>query len=426
MAPARYSMLALYPFVAYVTRPLIPVPFSPINSPLLQATETMTTVLIIDDDHFVRDSICDLLLLEGFQTLTADKGTTGLQLAIEHHPDLILCDVQIPDLDGYDLLKRLRQNHLTQAIPFIFLSARAAKTDLRLGMNLGADDYLTKPCSAADLLEAINSRLSKHDALQSQTQQELENLRSSITLALPHELRTPLTGIVTSVELLRLLADAPTKEDLLEIADTIQSSSQKLYRLIQNYLLYAKLEVTSHDPALLATFQQGAMSQPNHIVATVAAQVAQQYDRGGDLLLDLAADAISQRIRCTGADLEKILSELIDNAFKFSGAGTVVYVKSWVEEPFYGVEITDIGRGMTEEHIALLGAYIQFDRRIYEQYGVGLGFAIAKRLVELWQGRILVKSQPNGGTTVRVSLLQVPLAHTEAQEFLDCANFQPQ
>jgi len=386
----------------------------------------MTTVLIIDDDHFVRDSICDLLNLEGFQTLTADNGTTGLYLATEHHPDLILCDIQIPDLDGYDLLKQLRQNHLTQSIPFIFLSARVAKTDQRLGMNLGADDYLTKPCSAADLLEAINSRLSKRHAIQSQTQQELENLRSSITLALPHELRTPLTGIVTSVELLRLLADAPTKEDLLEIADTIQSSSQKLYRLIQNYLLYAKLEVTRCDVTLQAAFQQGAVSHPSPLVASVAEQVARQYDRAADLVLQLDFEQPQYVVRCAGSDLEKILLELIDNAFKFSSQGSPVRVKGCVEAGFYVVEVRDMGRGMTEEHIALLGAYMQFNRRIYEQHGVGLGFAIAKRLVELWQGRLVVQSQPNCATVVRVSLPQVPCAQVEPNELIDYADFQLQ
>ncbi len=125
----------------------------------------MKKILVIEDEQTVRESILDLLEAEGFSGLGGENGNVGLQLARENHPDLILCDVQMPDLDGYSVLTNLRQATNTADIPFIFLTARGTKADIRYGMELGADDYLTKPCTATELLGAISGRLAKQAAL---------------------------------------------------------------------------------------------------------------------------------------------------------------------------------------------------------------------------------------------------------------------
>ncbi|MBW4538765.1 MAG: response regulator [Myxacorys chilensis ATA2-1-KO14] len=125
----------------------------------------MKTILVIEDEQAVRESILDLLEAEGFHSIGGENGTAGVNLAHEYHPDLILCDIQMPELDGYGVLTNLRQSSDTASIPFIFLSARTTKVDIRQGMELGADDYLTKPCTAVELLGAISGRLAKHQAL---------------------------------------------------------------------------------------------------------------------------------------------------------------------------------------------------------------------------------------------------------------------
>jgi two-component system alkaline phosphatase synthesis response regulator PhoP len=125
----------------------------------------MKKILVIEDEQTVRESILDLLEAEGFSGIGGENGNVGLQLARDNHPDLILCDVQMPDLDGYSVLSNLRQATNTADIPFIFLTARGAKADIRYGMELGADDYLTKPCTATELLGAISGRLAKQAAL---------------------------------------------------------------------------------------------------------------------------------------------------------------------------------------------------------------------------------------------------------------------
>lgn len=119
----------------------------------------MARILVIEDELKMRRNLLTILEMEGFETLGAEDGPSGVEAAGLHQPDLILCDVMMPGLDGYQVLARIRSNPRTANIPLIFLTARGERADLRHGMNLGADDYLTKPCPAEDLLEAIQARL---------------------------------------------------------------------------------------------------------------------------------------------------------------------------------------------------------------------------------------------------------------------------
>lgn len=122
----------------------------------------MTSLLVIEDDPTMLDLISTVLELENFVVHRASDGPTGIALARRHSPHLILCDVMMPGMDGYTVLATLRADQQLSATPFIFLTARGEKSDLRLGMVSGADDYLTKPVTINDLLAAIHSRLARH------------------------------------------------------------------------------------------------------------------------------------------------------------------------------------------------------------------------------------------------------------------------
>ncbi|MBC8121410.1 MAG: response regulator [Gemmatimonadaceae bacterium] len=122
----------------------------------------MTDILVIEDDTLVRESVMEVLEDNGFGVIGAENGASGLRLAEEHLPDLILCDIVMPGLDGYAVLSALSGNRATQRIPFIFLTARVEKVNWRQAMKMGADDYLTKPFTAGELLETIAIRLKKH------------------------------------------------------------------------------------------------------------------------------------------------------------------------------------------------------------------------------------------------------------------------
>ncbi len=134
------------------------------------------TILIIEDNDDIRESTTEILELANYQVLTADNGKMGVEIATKQHPDLILCDIMMPELDGYGVLYLLNKSSETAAIPFIFLTAKAERIDMRKGMEMGADDYLTKPFDDVELLNAIESRLQKKEKQQAYYSKSLESL----------------------------------------------------------------------------------------------------------------------------------------------------------------------------------------------------------------------------------------------------------
>lgn len=143
----------------------------------------MKKILIIEDNEDVRENTADILKLSNYSVDTAENGKTGIGKAKQLLPDVIICDIMMPELDGYHVLRELNKNRKTASIPFIFLTAKSDKTDMRKGMNLGADDYLTKPFNEKELLEAIECRLKKHDFLKQEFAQTIEGVSQFIEVA---------------------------------------------------------------------------------------------------------------------------------------------------------------------------------------------------------------------------------------------------
>ncbi|KYC40376.1 two-component system response regulator [Scytonema hofmannii PCC 7110] len=139
----------------------------------------MKKILIIENETRTRNLFLNSLKTDGYNVIGAENGLVGVQLAKEHLPDLVICDIQMPELDGYGVLKTLRQEPLTAVIPFIFLTAKIAKAELRQGMELGADDYLTKPCKVEELLRAIAIQLEKQTVIKQWYSTESQTIRES-------------------------------------------------------------------------------------------------------------------------------------------------------------------------------------------------------------------------------------------------------
>jgi two-component system, sensor histidine kinase and response regulator len=371
---------------------------------------TAKTILVIEDDPLIQEVIQDVLVLEGYQTLAADNGAVGVELALAHQPSLILCDVAMPEMDGYEVLSTLQRQPATHAIPFIFLTARTTQADLRRGMNLGADDYLAKPCTAEQLLEAISSRFEKQAALKQQSEAQLNRLRDNIAKSLPHELYTPLNGILGFSEVLIQEAESIERSEIKEFAESIHTSALRLHHLMQNFLLYTKLELLAHNPDQVQRLRSQTTACPDQVIATVATQTATQHQRSADLQCQLHQCQLpvgSARLQIAETHWRKVVAELVSNACKFSEPLQPIRVESQGQPDGFSLTVTNQGRGMTAEQIANLGAYMQFERLSYEQQGTGLGLIIVKRLIDLYGGSFAISSTPGDATTVTV---RVPLA----------------
>jgi DNA-binding NarL/FixJ family response regulator len=179
----------------------------------------MKKILVIEDEPEMRRNLTTILRLEKFHPLPAENGRIGLQLAKTEKPDLILCDVMMPDLDGYGVIAALRADAETVAIPFIFLTAKGEKPDIRAGMNLGADDYLTKPVPKNELLSAVRSRLER--ALQ----QAVPQFKPQFASARPLETVLGLTPRVA--ETLLWLTQGKTNGEIATILGTSESTIKK-------------------------------------------------------------------------------------------------------------------------------------------------------------------------------------------------------
>ena len=360
----------------------------------------MTTILVIDDEQSLRDLIFTALQTEGFEVLQAEDGLGGIEITRKAHPDLIMCDILMPRLDGYETLRILRDDPLTATIPFIFLTGHAQQGTMRHGMDLGADDFLTKPFSIPELLNAVRARLEKQRLFQQETERKLDELRVSLSLSLPHEIRTPLSGIVGFAEVLRDDSGTLKPSEIGEMASMILKSAGRLARLVENVLTYAQLELLAADPKRRELIRKEATTMLDMHIEEVAQKKAKEYDRRGDLVVQLNGGEAALSVQ----NMKRIAEEIIDNAFKFSKTGTPVEIATRRDDAFHILTVSDRGMGMEARQIAEIGAYRQFNRKRLEQQGSGLGLAIARRLAELYSGVLSLQSAPGKGTTAEVKL----------------------
>ena len=364
----------------------------------------MKRILVIDDEEWLREMMQLALRQRGFEVIEAENGAAGIEMARKDLPDLILCDVNMEKVDGYLTLSSLRSEPTTASIPFILMTGLADQAGMRHGMELGADDYLPKPFTIEALYAAVDARLKKLNVVRQEAERKLADLRENISMMLPHELRTPLNGILAYGEMLSADADNLPPAEIAEMGQVIYDSGKRLERLIENFLIYAQLELLSSDPQKLHSLLRKQTQSPAGLIERHASDQARFANRAADLALDLSDVAVP----ISEEYLTKIVDELVQNAFKFSQASSPVRVSLKNHSPdTVTLAVSDNGRGLSPEHIARIGAYMQFDRKMHEQQGLGLGLTICKRLTELHGGTLTILSEQGAGTTVTIRLPKV-------------------
>jgi DNA-binding NarL/FixJ family response regulator len=212
-------------------------------------------ILVIDDHEPMRRNVLMILEMEGFKPLGADNGRAGLELARKEKPDLILCDITMPEMDGYAVLQALRYDKANATIPFIFLTARGEKLDVRMGMNYGADDYLTKPVGHEELLAAIVARLERrrvHD-------QDVQEQVAGVQLTPDYSSTAPLEGLGLTPresEVLLWVAQGKSNADIAIITGTSEKT-------VKNHMthIFEKLGVESRNGATVRALE--VLSSPS-------------------------------------------------------------------------------------------------------------------------------------------------------------------
>jgi CheY-like chemotaxis protein len=368
----------------------------------MDSTITVTSpqvlrILVIDDDPAIRAAVCAVLRAGGHQPVEATDGANGIERAQALLPDLIISDVTMPGLDGYDVLRALKRNLATAAIPFIFLSGQLDEGFVRQGMGLGADDYIAKPFLPEQLFASIQARMERQRVITA----KLDQLRGSLVRSVPAEFFTPLNAVLGfSMLLLDNLRSGieVSRDDLEDSLTGIHDAGEQLFRIASNYVLFTQL--SSHAGLAQAPAPVLAPDVWEPALAAAVRKHALQRSRTKDLHYSFARCPLHIRQE----HLEKLVIELLDNAIKFSRPGEWLSVTGVAVEGRYVLRVADHGRGMTEEQIASAAPMVQFDRQQFVQSGVGLGLQIARLLAQRYEGTLQIHRNPGSGITVEVNL----------------------
>lgn len=359
------------------------------------------TILIVEDDSDLRETIEEILSDE-FVVLSAADGREALAIMEKKRPDLVLSDVGMPRLSGFEMLEAMRAAKETESVPVIILSAKGDRENIRRGMELGADDYIPKPFRTDELLAAVQSRLSRQSAFR----RPMYDLQETLSLSLPHEFRTPLNGILGFGSLIQDMAKDPApidREELSEFASQVVTSGTRLLHLVEKFTFHARLLATSH--AGNGDVESHERSAPGwtSAISEQATAMASQLCRCEDLTVDIVAADIGVETTY----ISHLVGELLENAFIYSEPGRPVLVRGAVAGDTYRISVSDHGRGMTPRQVENIGPYVQFNRKYHEQQGLGLGLATVSQITHLHGGTMSIRSEPGEGTIVEVEL---PLA----------------
>ena len=357
-------------------------------------------VLVVDDDAGNRDLLSRRLILQGHTVRTVENGPAALRLMRETAFDVVLLDVMMPDMDGYEVLRHIKTDEQLQHIPVVMISALNEVQSVVRCIEAGAEDYLPKPFNPTLLRARIGACLDKkrgrdrETALFEQVQAnykrlvEVEKLRDDMRNMIVHDLRTPLTAVIVGVEMLE--KDGTLTESQHEMMSIAAGGGKTLLGMINDLLDVEKMESG-------ATLLQYTELSAAELVTRAIGQIATLAEAAGTTV-DTAIEAELRPFRGDESKLVRTLVNLIANAIKFAPAGTVT------------VSATDDGAGSMRFTVRDTGAGIPaeaFDR-IFEKFGqldprsrvgTGLGLAFCKLAVEAHGGRIQVESTPGAGSS---------------------------
>ena len=358
----------------------------------------MQKILIIEDEQPIRKQMAQILRFEGFEALEAADGKLGVASAISSLPDLVVCDIMMPELDGFGVLQALRDNPRTAMIPFIFLTALVAVRDRRHGMEEGADDYITKPYKPEALLGSVRRRLEKRKRQIEESRLRAEEVSLAVAVSVPQEILETLDHITTVTNLLALRY-ATEDSEVFSMQQAVAQESVRLRRMMRRLHLYAQLpQLYSNRFELVRT---GKLAATSNVVDRVARENCRSWKRETDLVVMSAKAQLPLCEEYMGL----LVEELVDNACKFSAPGTPIEIKGDRQQAFWSLAVSSRGEGMSLEQIAQIGAFKQFWNGNKKPKGLGLGLALTQGIARLHGCEFTILS----GADVTTATVLVPL-----------------
>lgn len=368
---------------------------------------TKAKLMLVEDDKNLLMGLRDILEIAGYTVVTAENGQEAVDVLNTNPntpPDIIVSDIMMPHMNGFELLQYVRQQEQWVTIPFVFLTALNDKADVHLSRSLGVDEYVRKPFDTDDLLVTIETRLKRHRDIEAANAKTVSTIKRQIMDILNHEFRTPLTLVVAYADMLNeineLNIDDASPGEVLEFLKGVNSGAQRLRRLVENFILLVELE----NGDVQKTFEWRARPIENleEIVLNLPKHVA--MDTSKHHIIFNVEDGLPHVF----GDSEYIITalrELLSNALKFSQEGTTVTIKVGSINKEICIAISDEGRGIAEHEMAdIWKPFYQVNRRLFESQGAGAGLPIVQGIVAMHHGRIEVASEVGKGSTFSVFL----------------------
>ncbi len=366
-------------------------------------TNSRPLILVVEDEHNLLYGIRDILEIGGYDAMCALNGVQALEFlhTATRMPNVIISDIGMPDMDGYDLLNSVRQKHEWTEIPFIFLTAKTQHEDQRTGMTAGANDYLPKPFKPVDLLGAIQAQIKHRDRVETARSQHIKRVKHDILIILSHEFRTPLTPVVAYADLINTDPTLLSGEELALFLSGIRNGAERLRRLVDDLLLLVELETGEAQIAYNYYCHPIVRRELQTMLADVVAHFA---DRAAAqrLTLTMVEPLPTDLPRFAAASdyITAALNRLVDNAIKFSDKpGGQIWLDVQTTPDYVLIEVADQGRGIPEtEFESIFESFYQIDRQQNEDQGSGSGLAIVRAVMALHGGWASVASTVGVGS----------------------------
>ena len=363
------------------------------------------SVLVVDDEPRNVMLLHALLESRGYTVWTASDGEQGLALAREQSPDVVLLDVMMPRLNGFDVCRRLKAEPKTAMIPVLLVTSLDAREDRLQGMGAGANDFITKPIDSGELLLRVRNAVTTkrlHDEVTRQFQrlQELEAARDTLTHMVVHDLRSPLTGLLGYLDLLRLAVGPGASDDILEYIQDAAAIAGKLRELVSQVLDVSRLESGQMPVTPVETDLVPLLPSAVALLGPPPPGVRVVYDVEQEPFM----------ATCDRNLMGRVLANLVGNAFKFTPEGGEVRVGLEATNGQARITVTDTGPGIPAEHRQV----------IFEKFGqaplgeaagrrsAGLGLTFCKLAIEAHGGRIGVERPSGGGARFWIEFPRTP------------------